>query len=103
MNCEHWKNCGDCHSPALVSQLRALENTQRERAEKAEARVVELGAAIHDTIVALAMRRGPDKHLESIRVTLTQVLHPEPGKRADTALMRVVAADSVSDTKGESK
>lgn len=29
MTCEHWKRCGDCHSPALVEGLRKVEDELR--------------------------------------------------------------------------
>lgn len=66
MSCEHWKTCRTCPSPALADTLRAEEDKQRGRAEKAEthvehlratiARMVELGekaVAPRDAILAL--------------------------------------------------
>jgi hypothetical protein len=41
MSCEHWKQCGDCHSPGLVTGLRTIENELRARAEAAEAEAAE--------------------------------------------------------------
>lgn len=66
MSCKHWMTCRTCPSPALADTLRAEEDKQRGRAEKAEthvehlratiARMVELGekaAASRDVILTL--------------------------------------------------
>lgn len=53
MTCEHWKRCGDCHSPGLVTGLRKVEEDLR-------ARVVELEAAIHGALRSRDRREPVD-------------------------------------------
>lgn len=56
MACEHWKRCGDCHSPALVAGLREVEESLRRDVERLTKALEEREADMH-----LRIRRGYDK------------------------------------------